>query len=197
MTTAAEIWSRIEGWLQSHDTNALASLNEPASSDLISQLAAIVDIELPNELIAVYSVHNGQDEKRYASGLFPNGNAYGDMAHTFADIETVVADHQMMTELLEIGQFADIEKVPSSAIKTAAWNKRWLPVANDGGGDYHCIDLDPGPEGTFGQVITVGESDIQTVVASSLTDWLRRVADEMDAGLLRVSEDYGLVRWAE
>lgn len=195
--TATDIWNRIEAWLQTHDPDALASLNEPASSDLISQLGAIVDVELPAELIAVYNVHNGQDEESDASGLFPSGNDYGDMAHGFADIEKVIADHAMMTELLDLGDFADIEKEPSTSIKTAAWNKRWIPVANDGGGDYHCVDLDPGPEGTFGQVITVGESSTQSVIANSMTDWLRQVADEMDAGSLRLSEDYGLVRWAE
>ena len=190
-----DTWGRIEQWLADNAPEALQSLNAPASEELFDNVLEQFGTALPDDVVAVYRKHNGQDEESDAPGLFPNGDDYGDMAHSFASIETGLQIHQMMTELLESGDFADITKEPNPAIKTAHWNPLWFPVAHDGGGDYHCIDLDPGPSGIRGQVITVGESDTQTVVAPSLPAWLQQITDEMEAGALHVDEDYGLARW--
>ena len=193
--TANEAWKRIEHWLSANAPEILSSLNDPATPEALWKLADAVGQSLPEEMSTVYRVHDGQDDESGAGGLLPNGYDYGDMAHGLAELERFISDHEMMTKLIEMGDFSDIQKQPNPAIKTAPWNKLWIPIANDGGGDYHCIDLDPGSDGMRGQVITVGESETQTVVASSLSDWLSQIADEMEAGQLKVNEDYGLVRW--
>ena len=193
MSTINEDWSRVEAWLQANDRAALDSLNPPATTEEIATLAQAIGAELPPELVAVYQVHNGQDEECDASGLFPIGEDFGDMAHGFAPIETALNIHEMMCELLESGDVEAGEETEHRSIKTAGWNRLWVPVAHDGGGDYHCVDLDPGPEGAVGQVITAGEGD-QIVVAESLGAWLKTLADDMDRGMVSVDEEYGLFR---
>jgi molybdopterin molybdotransferase len=35
------------------------------------------------------------------------------------------------------------------------WRLAWIPFCGDGGGNHLCVDLDPAPGGTAGQVITM------------------------------------------
>jgi cell wall assembly regulator SMI1 len=198
-TTVADSWARIERWLSANAPEMRESLNPPATSGELEQLRAVIGQDLPADLIASYQIHNGQAEDAECGGMLPFGEDYGDIAHSLASIEDVVADYEMMTELLEGGDFVGIEKEQHDAIKAAPWNKGWIPIANDGGGDYHCVDLDPGPNGVRGQIITVVEGPTQAVIADSLAEWLQMVAGEMEANNLTLTdEDYqGLVRWAE
>lgn len=197
-TTVTESWARIESWLAANAPEIRESLNPPAASGELEDLATTIGQELPADLVASYRIHDGQADDA-AGGMMPFGENYGDIGHSLASLEEVIMDYEMMTELLEGGDFVGIEKEPHDAIKAAPWNKGWIPIANDGGGDYHCVDLDPGPKGTWGQIITVVEGPTQAVIADSLAEWLQMVADEMEANLLSLTdEDYqGLVRWAD
>jgi cell wall assembly regulator SMI1 len=198
-TTLTESWARIELWLAANAPEIRESLNPPATADELEQLTTVIGQDLPADLIASYQIHNGQAEDAACGGLMPFGEDYGDIAHSLASLEEVIMDYEMMTELLEGGDFVGIEKEPHDAIKAAPWNKGWIPIANDGGGDYHCVDLDPGPQGIHGQIITVVEGPTQAVIADSLAEWLEKVANEMEANALALTdEDYqGLVRWAK
>lgn len=198
MTTAVtKAWQRIERWLAANAPQIHESLNPPAAAGEIEQLAAIMGQDLPPDLVASYQIHNGQNDESEGGGMMPFGKDYGDIAHSLASIQEVIMDYEMMTDLLESGDFVGIEKEPHDAIKTAPWNKAWIPIANDGGGDYHCVDLDPGPRGTRGQIITVVEGNTQAVIADSLAEWLQKIAGEMEANALSLTDEayHGLVRW--
>lgn len=59
----------------------------------------------------------------------------------------------------------------------------WIPFASSGGGDYLCVDLEPGPAGTVGQVFGWNhDDDVDPPVAPSLTVWLERVVACVEAG---------------
>jgi cell wall assembly regulator SMI1 len=192
-------WERIEEWLASNAPQIRESLSPPAAAGELERLASVIGQNLPGDLVASYQIHDGQYDESEGGGMMPFGEDYGDIAHSLASIEDVITDYEMMTELLESGDFVGIEKEPHDAIKTAPWNPCWIPIANDGGGDYHCVDLDPGPKGTPGQIVTVLEGPRQAVVAESLAEWLAKTADEMEAGLLSLTDEayQGLVRWGE
>ena len=75
-------------------------------------------------------------------------------------------------------------------------NILWIPITYDGSGNHYCVDMDPAPDGTSGQIITMwhdgGEREL---MADSFTDWLTRLADEYERGEWVYSEDdWGVVR---
>lgn len=53
---------------------------------------------------------------------------------------------------------------PENAIKKKYFNHKWIPVFEDGGGNYIGIDLDPDTKGTKGQVIIFGRDEEDMVV---------------------------------
>ena len=69
---------------------------------------------------------------------------------------------------------AALRSHPAGAIKLRYFNHGWLPIWEDGGGNFVGLDLDPGPSGRYGQVISYGR-DIHdmAVLADSLWDFLR------------------------
>ncbi|WP_246460961.1 SMI1/KNR4 family protein [Streptomyces himalayensis] len=59
----------------------------------------------------------------------------------------------------------------------------WIPFAYSVGGDYLCVDLEPGPAGTVGQVFQWNHDDeADPPMAPSLTAWLERVVACVEAG---------------
>lgn len=53
---------------------------------------------------------------------------------------------------------------PENAIKKKYFNHKWIPVFEDGGGNYIGVDLDPDIKGTKGQVIIFGRDEENMVV---------------------------------
>jgi cell wall assembly regulator SMI1 len=65
-------------------------------------------------------------------------------------------------------------------------------IAN-GAGDFLCVDLDPPEEGTSGQLILVHHDDPERIrMTRSLTSWLTRFADRLEAGDYAYDEDRGI-----
>ena len=73
------------------------------------------------------------------------------------------------------------------------WNLRWLPVTG-GSGNHYCVDLDPAPGGTIGQIIWF-EHDAGPirVVASGFTAWLEQYASDLEAGRYSYREPFSMV----
>jgi cell wall assembly regulator SMI1 len=59
----------------------------------------------------------------------------------------------------------------------------WVPVTDNGAGNFLCLDLHPAEGGHYGQIIEyLHDTPIRTVVAGSFADWLSTVADDMEVG---------------
>ncbi|WP_433281612.1 SMI1/KNR4 family protein [Micromonospora sp. CA-244673] len=77
------------------------------------------------------------------------------------------------------------EAYPPGRVRRVFRNDWWVEVGTDWGGNYCLIDLDPGPEGTSGQIIQYGRDFYGPVgyVAESVTAALHdRLAELRDAG---------------
>ncbi|MEV6925359.1 SMI1/KNR4 family protein [Dactylosporangium sp. NPDC051485] len=68
--------------------------------------------------------------------------------------------------------------------------RSWLPVAENDDSSI-VLDFQPGPGGTVGQVLFPLDEVNRVVVASSLTDFLRRWLAALDRGDVRFDADYG------
>ena len=47
----------------------------------------------------------------------------------------------------------DMQPENEKEIKPFIWNSKWIPIADNGAGDYLCMDMDPTEAGTIGQVL--------------------------------------------
>lgn len=75
------------------------------------------------------------------------------------------------------------ESVPDGAIQKVYAHPSWIPLATDYLGNNIAIDLAPGPNGRWGQVILFGrEYDRKFVVASSWASFLMTFADDLENG---------------
>lgn len=69
--------------------------------------------------------------------------------------------------------------INKGAVRTDFFNHGWIPLTSNGGGDSHCLDLEPGPEGNVGQVIlVVHDEPSRKLAAGSLAEWIDGLARE-------------------
>lgn len=90
------------------------------------------------------------------------------------------------------------ESVPPNAVQRAYAHPAWIPLVRDWGGNNLAVDLAPGPNGTWGQVILFGRDyDTKYVVAKSWAHLLATVADDLNSGKWFVDEDTGELKLRE
>ncbi len=174
-------WRRIDAWLAGHHPDGEDVLASGANDDALERC---LGFGIPEMLRASLLAHDGESSD--AVGILRSF-----VLHSSAEI---LADWRSMLEL-EAG-LSDDENTPLDAIegvKFKHWHRGWLPIAADGTGNSLCVDLDPGPGGTPGQIILrdheVGPTE---VLAPDLRSLLERIAAEMEAGKIHVSSDGGL-----
>ncbi|KAI9810275.1 MAG: Cell wall assembly regulator, partial [Thelocarpon impressellum] len=79
---------------------------------------------------------------------------------------------------------------PSGAVQRAYAHPGWIPLARDWGGNNLAVDLAPGPQGKWGQVIIFGRDyDCKYVVARSWAAFLAMVADDLGSEKWFVDEE--------
>jgi cell wall assembly regulator SMI1 len=174
-------WRRIEAWLQGHAPSLLETLGTGASPERIAEVERVLGAKLPDEMKALYAVHDGIDR----DGAFFDGYAW-------LPLEEVVSEWKVWKGLLDGGDFKGIRSEPQPGIRDDWWNPAWIPFTYNGAGDHHCVDLAPAPGGRAGQIITMWHDEgARELLAPSLGAWIRSYADGLDAGTYAYSEDYG------
>lgn len=79
---------------------------------------------------------------------------------------------------------------PSGAIQKVYAHPAWIPLVRDWGGNNLAVDLAPGPNGKWGQIILFGRDyDCKYVVARSWSAFLAIVADDLNSGKWFVEEE--------
>ncbi|MFC5749945.1 SMI1/KNR4 family protein [Actinomadura rugatobispora] len=73
---------------------------------------------------------------------------------------------------------------PPNAVRRSLLRPGWIQFADDTGGNWLAVDMDPGPEGRPGQVIAIGidYTDGPLYVADSVTTFLRRLVEALERG---------------
>ncbi len=182
-TKMDELWLALERWLSDRLPEVLADLNSGCSSEELSELERRLDCKLPEDFKAFYRHHNGQKGK--TTGLFlgleclDTDNIYSEWT---AWRDLVLEDEELATAI-------ESESFPQDAIKTVYVNLKWVPIARDWAGNHLGIDLDPGPTGTFGQVINFGaDEDRKFVLAPSLTDFVAWMLAQYQSGNYQANE---------
>lgn len=156
-------------------------LHPPASEVDIAALETHLGQRLPEDVRALYLLHDGQprytpQEPRHAAGIFA-----GLAMLSLRDVAVQWDQWDGYEAQEEMDVFASSS--PEGFVQPKYSTRGWIPLTHDGGGNHIGVDLDPGPAGTVGQVITFGaDDDEHQVLAPSLTSYLEQVADLIASG---------------
>jgi cell wall assembly regulator SMI1 len=184
-----DVWNRVEAWLSLHAPDIRESLLPPVGAGAVQDLEEVVKLALPTAFKTSLALHDGQDD-RAPSGLFPYSTILGPApAWRLLSVEEIDREWQMLAELSDGGDFKGNKASPATGVRPDWWNKGWLPIAGDGGGDSVCIDLSPATGGSIGQIIIFHHDDgDRPVLASSFESWLTELAGNLEAGRYRYEQ---------
>jgi len=133
----------------------------------------------------MYRVHDGIG----MPAQVPVGGYMRTCRSYFLCLADALAEWRFLSESLSRGSFDDL-KIESvdGPVRAEWWNRLWLPIAADSGGNYHCVDLDPAPGGVVGQVIQFWhDARERTVSAPDLATFLLNHVEEHEwAAVFRV-----------
>ncbi len=177
-------WKKFEDWLSTNFIDGLNDLNTSISDDELNALIEAIGCELPEDFVTFLKIHNGQLNE--AGGLI---NATELLSST-----RIIDEWSCWKGLLDSGEFTDSFEERSNGVKPDWWNKKWIPFTYNGAGDHLCIDLDPAPGGSYGQVITMWhDDDEREVLATSFKAWFNSYVNDTLNGKYVYDEEYECV----
>lgn len=183
-----EIWDQIHQGLSIHAPKLIPHFQSGTTEKAIQQTEALLGIQFPEDVRESYRIHNGMCSEQKFLYEWPE----------FYSLDAIFSQWDCWRDLLDSGEFFDDQSQPKGPIKTDWWNIKWIPLLGNMGGDHYCLDLDPPPEGQWGQIITMWhEVGVEEVIASSLKEFLARLAEDLNAGAYTYSEEHGLISITE
>lgn len=157
-------------------------LRQPASIEEIEGLERTLGISLPTDLRRLYELHNGELDGE--PGLF--------FGMSFLPLSGVLSEWQSCSALAGDRAMNDVPfyAVPPETIKDQYINSKWIPFAADFDSNFLAVDLDPGPNGTYGQVINFGiKENTRHVVAHSVEDLIEFISKTLQEGPYTIDEE--------
>lgn len=171
-----KIWKRIEDWLAVNNPKILNSLQPGATDAELHISEESMSIELPEDVKQSYRIHDGQ------SNIAPP--LMGEWR--LLSLKSIKKQWELMKELADKGQLT-AKATSDGKVQAEWWNCKWIPIAHNGAGDFHCLDLDPTPNGSVGQMICFWHmSEERKVIASSFQIWLKEFAEDLESGRYKV-----------
>lgn len=162
-------WTTIEAWYAEQGASHL--LHPPAGPDQVAAVEAALDVTLPEPWRASLLRHDGTDE-----GGWPTGE--------LLSTQRIVDETNVWRKLLDGGTFEDSASDrgdDGEALAPGWWNRGWICLDADGAGNGAAVDLEPGPEGSVGQVIDMDhEVGPSGPMADDVAAYLERVVDSLD-----------------
>lgn len=165
------LWKRIDRWLERNAPPLLRLMGKPATREAIYKAEKALGLELPDDVRASCTVHDGSAAFRF----FPSGD--------FLSLKQMVFEHRMLVTTHRGNTFDGHEGHPTGPIRKDWYNEGWVPLTHDGCGDHTFIDLAPAKGGKVGQLIDFGhEQGTEGVAAPSLARYLKVMADALESG---------------
>jgi cell wall assembly regulator SMI1 len=158
---------RLDASILQNDPVLYATLQPPLTDAQILALEKKYDTKVPAELKILYRWKNGQRQDNHTRSLFGN--------KTFMSLEEALLNRDELNDLATSEQVEDQFKIKNW------WRVSWIPIFENGGGDYLCYDT----EGTFtgkpNQIVDYyhGEN-YRRVVSPNLTDFLEAIVNVVD-----------------
>lgn len=188
--SVAESWQRIEAWYADIGEDLSKWLAPGASEIAIERFEQEIGARLPEDFKESVRVHDG--------GGWWVPWRHGDLL----SLEGILEQWKMYSDWQAKGNYATEgdEWVPrdiTGPIKPAFWNKQRIYVT-DNSGNHLTLDLDPPPDGTYGQVLHQShELGPTEIVASGWGEFLKRLVDDLESGKYVYIEHEGSLELVE
>lgn len=158
-------WVRIEQRLAEFGCLGEMKLLPPARDEEVAELELHIGIRLPDSVRRFVTIHNGQ------AGF---GLIYGQQLLSVAGIRREwdnwrdIDEGEMNADCAEF-----MRSDPEGVVKLNYYNRAWIPLTHDAGGNHIGLDFDPDTLGTRGQVIVFGgDEDTKRLIAHSFDAFL-------------------------
>lgn len=171
-----ENWTFYTNWLKSKLKTYSDLLNSGCSDGDIQKLENYLGISLPEDFKTLYKLNNGDNkintENTYI-GAF--------LGFEFLSIDRIISIHSDWKHYKNDDYVGS--SFPENHIRIQYTNSKWIPLFADSGGNYIGLDLDPGANGTNGQIINFGrDEDNKFVIANSLNSFLEFIKTKIQSG---------------
>lgn len=188
-----DLWHRFENWLEQNIPDAIQTLNPGASLEEIEAIQNILNIKLPDDYIASCMIHNGQNQESASLTCWGTLLSLGVISDS--SFTTVRAEWTILKGVYDEDWINESEGDRlDNLVKNFWWIPKWIPITSNGGGDGFCLDLDPGENGTQGQVIEfIHDSGSRKVEAPSFRSWFEQLVNGVEEGSIVYDEEWGLV----
>lgn len=157
--------------------HARDELNSGASRDAITDLETTLDIKLPDDIVASYLLHDGQKGIYALFGEFT-------LLPIKEMLELNVSGRKSITK--EYRKVHD----DSGVIKDCVASPNWIYIGDNGGNTILYVDLDPGQQGTCGQLIAACDGEPE-FVARSFREFFAKLLNDIQYGTLTWDHDDG------
>ena len=186
-----ESWSRINQWLRSQRKAAsLAKKLLPGvPEEALERVEKGVGVRLPDDLRQFWQLCGGSRPGKGAEET--DDEPWWQPGEWSSDFFPRSIPETMAFSILS----------PRAALE--AWerlqewegfDRRWLPIAGDGGGDYQSVNLATKSSAHHGKVVEWShEGEDSTVLAPSLSSFLQQLADGLERGTISYQRENGLV----
>lgn len=165
-----ELFDRLQACVESRFPTMAATLKPGAGEAAIDAFERSIGRLLPPPVRALYRWHDGQAD---SAGHTVLGLFFG---LPFLPLEAALAHWNSESAGETVGDVSAYTCLPPLTIRQRAASRAWIPLADDGGGAYLGIDLDPDAAGSVGQVISFGAREFVRVQAgASLEQFLERL----------------------
>lgn len=186
----SKTWARIRSWLNREYPELGDTLNYGILPQDLAQLEMQFGFALPSVVRESYICVDGQEPESAAGcseGLF--------FGLTLLPLESVLEEWRFWREVdndpttgANESLRQSMRSIPPGWIQKEYSQRGWVPLIADKAGNYLGIDLNPGEQGTVGQVIVFGR-DFDTKVVlwngdgpTGWAKWLAGFADELESG---------------
>jgi cell wall assembly regulator SMI1 len=177
-----DIWERIEASFQSQAPGELWRLTSGATEDQIVDLESQIGQRLPDDIRQSYAVHNGVN-----GYVVPAGQILSEF-NFLLNLKSIASAMIRGRVMLNGGE----SRIPNpiGPVKRVWWSLGWVPIVGEGTGDYLCIDLDPPPDGSVGQVFDFGHEYGPTgVLFPDFRSYLERYCADLESGAIRFDDE--------
>ena len=167
-------WDRFEKW--SSENAPDIQLGAGATDADIIALETHLGYALTEELKASLMRHNGVENWTRGELL---------------SVDRIKDEWSCWVGLVDDGTFDDCLGEENDCITLCWYDKSWIPVDTDGGGNGACLDLNPGAKGKVGQIIQMERcSGAEGPLFEDFAAYLENTAERLEGGKYKVENGY-------
>lgn len=183
----------LESWLAEHVPMTYAVLNPGVEEADLDAFEAESGLTLPEEFKMLYRWHDGQVESMDTTepGVFNLlFMPLAQVRHVWGSLRDTLTDHPKVNA--EVSALDDQVSHPAGYIREVFIDAGRVPFCCTDDWNAVGIDLNPGPLGTPGQVITFGQDEHEKyVLAGSLGEFIDEYVRRLEQGRVRVYQPDG------